>query len=32
VAASIEILQRRVAPPSFKQHMAAMRMLFSWLT
>jgi site-specific recombinase XerD len=32
VAAYIEILQRRVAPPTVKQHMAAIRMLFSWLT
>jgi hypothetical protein len=32
VAAYIEILQRRAAPPTIKQHMAAIRMLFSWLT
>jgi integrase/recombinase XerD len=32
VAAYIEILQRRVAPPTVKQRMAAIRMLFSWLT
>src|ERR1700681_4628437 len=32
VAAYIEVLQRRVAPPTVKQHMAAIRMLFSWLT
>ena len=32
VAAYIEILQRRVAPPTVKQHMAAIRMMFSWLT
>ena len=32
VAAYIEILQRRSAPPTVKQHMAAIRMLFSWLT
>ena len=31
VAAYIEILQRRAAPPTVKQHMAAIRMLFSWL-
>ena len=30
--AYIEILQRRAAPPTVKQHMAAIRMLFSWLT
>jgi hypothetical protein len=29
VAAYIEILQRRAAPPTVKQHMAAIRMLFS---
>ena len=29
VAAYIETLQRRVAPPTVKQHMAAIRMLFS---
>jgi site-specific recombinase XerD len=32
VAAYIEILQRRAAPPTVKQHMSAIRMLFSWLT
>src|SRR5260370_6577312 len=32
VAAYIEILQRQAAPPTVKQHMAAIRMLFSWLT
>jgi site-specific recombinase XerD len=32
VAAYIEILQRLAAPPTVKQHMAAIRMLFSWLT
>src|SRR5437660_1534728 len=32
VAAYIEILQRQTAPPTVKQHMAAIRMLFSWLT
>jgi site-specific recombinase XerD len=32
VAAYIEILQRRAAPPTVKQHMDAIRMLFSWLT
>jgi hypothetical protein len=32
VAAYIEILQRWAAPPTVKQHMAAIRMLFSWLT
>jgi site-specific recombinase XerD len=32
VAAYIETLQRRAAPPTVKQHMAAIRMLFSWLT
>jgi hypothetical protein len=30
--ANIEILQRQAAPPTVKQHMAAIRMLFSWLT
>jgi Phage integrase, N-terminal SAM-like domain len=30
VAAYIETLQRRAAPPTVKQHMAAIRMLFSW--
>ena len=32
VAAYIETLQRQAAPPTVKQHMAAIRMLFSWLT
>ena len=32
VAAYIEALQRQAAPPTVKQHMAAIRMLFSWLT
>jgi site-specific recombinase XerD len=32
VAAYIEILQHQAAPPTVKQHMAAIRMLFSWLT
>src|SRR5208282_4299463 len=32
VAAYIEMLQRRAAAPTVKQHMAAIRMLFSWLT
>jgi integrase/recombinase XerD len=32
VAAYIEVLRRRAAPPTVKQHMAAIRMLFSWLT
>src|SRR6516165_1373714 len=32
VAAYIESLQRRAAPPTVKQHMAAIRMMFSWLT
>jgi site-specific recombinase XerD len=32
VAAYIEVLQRLAAPPTVKQHMAAIRMLFSWLT
>jgi integrase/recombinase XerD len=32
VAAYIETLQRQAAPPTVKQHMAATRMLFSWLT
>jgi integrase/recombinase XerD len=32
VAAYIEILQRQAAPPTVKQHMAAIRMLFSWFT
>src|SRR5271168_516813 len=32
VAAYIETLQRQAAPPTVKQHMSAIRMLFSWLT
>src|ERR1700692_2678391 len=32
VAAYIETLQRQAAPPTVKQHMAASRMLFAWLT
>jgi site-specific recombinase XerD len=32
VAAYIETLQRQAAAPTVKQHMAAIRMLFSWLT
>ena len=32
VAAYIEFLQRQAAPATVKQHMAAIRMLFSWLT
>src|SRR6202048_809608 len=32
VAAYIETLQRQAASPTVKQHMAAIRMLFSWLT
>jgi hypothetical protein len=32
VADYIETLQRQAAPPTVKQHMAAIRMLFSWLT
>src|SRR6516165_1571122 len=31
VAAYIETLQIRLAPPSVKQHLAAIRMLFDWL-
>ncbi len=31
VAAYIETLQTRLAPPSVKQHLAALRMLFDWL-
>jgi site-specific recombinase XerD len=31
VAAYIETLQTRLAPPSVKQHLAAIRMLFDWL-
>jgi len=30
VAAYIETLQRQAAPPTVKQYMAAIRMLFSW--
>ena len=32
VAAYIETLQRKAAPPTVKQHIAVIRMLFSWLT
>src|SRR5246500_2382555 len=32
VTAYIETLQRQAAPPTVKQHMAAIRMMFSWLT
>jgi integrase/recombinase XerD len=32
VAAYIETLQRQAAAPTVKHHMAAIRMLFSWLT
>jgi hypothetical protein len=32
VTAYIETLQRQAAPATVKQHMAAIRMLFSWLT
>src|SRR5467141_1578066 len=32
VAAYIEMLQRQAAAPTVKQHMAAIRMMFSWLT
>jgi site-specific recombinase XerD len=32
VSAYIETLQRQAAAPTVKQHMAAIRMLFSWLT
>src|SRR6202163_1679799 len=32
VAAYIETLQRQAAPPTGKQHMTAIRMLFYWLT
>jgi hypothetical protein len=32
VAAYIETLQRAATPPTVKQHMAAIRRLFSWLT
>ena len=32
MAAYIETLQRLAAAPTVKQHMAAIRMLFSWLT
>jgi site-specific recombinase XerC len=31
VAAHIEMLGRRLAKPSVKQHLAAIRMLFDWL-
>lgn len=31
VAAYVEILQQRLAAPSVKQHLAAIRMLFGWL-
>ena len=31
VAAYIEELQRRLSPPSVKQHLAALRVLFDWL-
>ena len=31
VAAYVETLQQRLAPPSVKQHLAAIRMLFDWL-
>ena len=31
VAAYIELLQKRLAAPSVKQHLAAIRMLFDWL-
>ena len=31
IATYIETLQRRLAPPSVKQHLAAIRMLFDWL-
>ena len=31
VAAWVETLQRRLAAPSVKQHLAALRMLFDWL-
>ena len=30
-ATYIETLQTRLAPPSVKQHLAAIRMLFDWL-
>ena len=32
VAAYIETLRRKAAPPTVKQHIAVIRMLFSWLT
>src|SRR6266853_2593887 len=32
VAAYIETLQRQAEPPTVKQHMAAIRMMFSWFT
>ena len=31
VAAYVELLGRRYSPPSVKQHLAAIRMLFDWL-
>jgi site-specific recombinase XerD len=31
VSVYIETLQKRLAPPSVKQHLAAIRMLFDWL-
>ena len=31
VAAYVELLQKRIAAPSVKQHLAAIRMLFDWL-
>jgi site-specific recombinase XerD len=31
VAAYIEQLRRRMSPPSIKQHLACIRMLFDWL-
>lgn len=31
VAAYLETLQKRLAAPSVKQHLAAIRMLFDWL-
>jgi site-specific recombinase XerD len=31
IAAYIEVLQKRLAAPSVKQHLAAIRMLFDWL-
>jgi hypothetical protein len=32
VAAYIETFQRQAAPPTVEQHVATIRMLFSWLT